>query len=167
MTSYPTVLVNCEGAYYDKGKSFTNSKWLSIAQKYIDLIDTEGKCSVRKLAKSSKISIRSAQKVIVSINEDGQLPLHKKKGHQLRGPGSISGLRKEHHNYIYFLYKQNPSLPLYGYCEELLREYNINISEQTLNRWFNEIGPFKGSLRKTGTRPTGRETYRVCLLLQK
>ena len=48
-----------------------------------------------------------------------------------------------------------------------MREYNIRISEQTLMRWFKEIGPFKGSLRKTSTRPTGRETYRVCLLLQR
>ena len=34
-------------------------------------------------------------------------------------------------------------------------------------RWFKKIGPFKGTLRKTSTRPTGRNTYRVCVLLEK
>ena len=78
MTSLPTVQVNCEGAYYDKGKPFTNSKWLSIGKKYVDILDTEGKCSVRKLAKASHISLSSAQNFIVSITNDTQLPLTKK-----------------------------------------------------------------------------------------
>ena len=79
MTSLPTVQVNCEGAYYDKGKPFTKSKWLSIAKKYVDILDAEGKCSVRKLAKASLISLSSARKVIVSLTDDTQLPLTKKK----------------------------------------------------------------------------------------
>ena len=58
-------------------------------------------------------------------------------------------------------------MPLYGYCEELEINYGINVSEQTLMRWFKKIGPYKGSLKKTSTRPTGRNTYRVCILLEK
>ena len=57
-------------------------------------------------------------------------------------------------------------MPLYGYCEELELNYGIKVSEQTLMCWFKEIGPFKGTLRKTSTRPTGRETYWVCALLE-
>ena len=79
MTSLPTVQVNSEGAYYDKGRSFTTSKWLSIAKKYRDILDAEGKCSVRTLAKAALISLSSAQKIIVSINSHTQLPLQKKR----------------------------------------------------------------------------------------
>lgn len=167
MTSLPTVLVNKEGKYYDKGKAFTTSKWFSVAQIYYEIIEKEGKCTVRQLAKAAGISLSSANKAIINIEVANQLPLKKTSGHQLKGPGSISGLQKEHHSFIYYLYRNNPSLPLYGYCEELEIAYGIKLSEQTLMRWFKEIGPFKGTLRKTSTRPTGRNTYRVCVLLEK
>ena len=146
MTPLSTVLLNYQGAHYDKGKSFSTSKWHSIAQKYFEILEIEGKCTVRKLAKATGISVASANKAIVSIQIDNQLPVAKKSGHQLRGPGSICGLNKEHHNFIYYLYKKNPSMPLYGYCEELEINYGIKVSEQTLMRWFKKIGPYKGSL---------------------
>ena len=167
MTSLPTVLVNKEGKYYDKGKAFTTSKWFTVAQVYHEIIEKEGKCTVRKLAKAAGISISSANKAIINIEVNHHLPVKKQRGHQLKGPGSISGLEREHHSFIYYLYRNNPSLPLYGYCEELEYAYGIKISEQTLMRWFKKIGPFKGTLRKTSTRPTGRNTYRVCVLLEK
>ena len=74
---------------------------------------------MRELAKAAGISLLSANKAIINIEVANQLPIKKPSGHQLKGPGSISGLRKEHHSFIYYLYRNNPSLPLYGYCEEL------------------------------------------------
>ena len=102
MSSLPTVLVNGQGTYYDKGKPFTNSKWLSIAQKYSDIMGSEGKCTVRQLAKAAGISLSSANKVISNIEFNNKLPVAKRGGHHLRGPGSICGLQKHHHNYIYY-----------------------------------------------------------------
>ena len=78
MTSLPTVHVNKEGSYYDKGKAFTSSKWYSIAQKYSDIIETEGKCTVRQLAKAAGISLSSANKVISNIEFNNKLPVAKK-----------------------------------------------------------------------------------------
>ena len=86
MTSLPTVLVNNQGTYYDKGKPFTNSKWLSVAQKYSDIMERDGKCTMRKLAKAAGISLSSANKAILNIELDNQLPVAKQCGHQLRGP---------------------------------------------------------------------------------
>ena len=80
MTSLPIVLVNSQGSYYDKGKSFSTSKWHSIAQKYFEILEIEGKCTVRKLAKATGISVASANKAIVSIQTDNKLPVAKKVG---------------------------------------------------------------------------------------
>ena len=92
MTSLPTVLVNKEGKYYDKGKAFTTSKWFSVAQVNHEIIEKEGKCTVQKLAKAAGISISSANKAIINIEVNNHLPVKKQRGHQLKGPGSISGL---------------------------------------------------------------------------
>ena len=55
MTSLPTVLVNKEGKYYDKGKAFTTSKWFSVGQVYHVIIEKEGKYTVRQLTKAAGI----------------------------------------------------------------------------------------------------------------
>ena len=62
----------------------------------------------------------------------------------------------EHHLYIYELYKSNPIIPLYGYCEELFNRFGIQVSEAFVKRWFDTIGPHKGSLRVTSHHNIGR-----------
>ena len=99
MTSLPTALLNKEGKYYDKGKAFTTSKWFSVAQIYYEILETEGKCTVRQLAKA----LLSANKAIINIEVANKLPIEKTNGHQLRGPGFISELQKENHSFIYYL----------------------------------------------------------------
>ena len=59
------------------------------------------------------------------------------------------GLTHEHHLYIYDLYKKNPSMSLYGYSEELFKEFGILVSDTFIKRWFDTVGPQKGSLRVT------------------
>ena len=81
-----------------------------------------------------------------------------KKGHGRRGTGSLYGLKVEHHFYIYDLYKNNPSMPLYGYCEELFKAFGILVSDAFIKRWFDTIGPHKGSLRVTSHHNIGRYT---------
>ena len=58
-------------------------------------------------------------------------------------------------------------MPLSGYYEELELNYNIKVNTQTCMCWFEEIGPFKGTFRKTSTRPTGKNTYRFYILLER
>ena len=81
MTSLPTVLVNKEGKYYDKGKAFTTSKWFSVAQVYHEIVEKEGKCTVRQLAKAAGISLLSANKAIINIEVANQLPIKKPSWH--------------------------------------------------------------------------------------
>ena len=80
----------------------------------------------------------------------------RQRGHGRCGIGSKKLLNVEHHTFIYELYKNNPSMPLYGYCEEFYKKYHIKLSDSFVKRWFDCIGPYKGSLRITSSHPTGR-----------
>ena len=73
----------------------------------------------------------------------------KKRGHNKKGIGTLSNLKIHHHVFLYSLYRSNPAMPLYGYYEELYRNYQIKVSEMFIKRWFDTVGPYKGTLRKT------------------
>ena len=114
MPTQPTLSINSNGGYFECGTAFSQSKWKSIIDTYNRLLEKDGKCSIRTLAKEALISTSSAQKIIklqhIGMNH---VPVSKK-GHGRSGTGSILGLTTEHHLYIYELYKMNPSMPLYG-----------------------------------------------------
>ena len=65
-------------------------------------------------------------------------------------------LNINHHCFIYELYKNNPSMPLSGYCEEFFIRFGIKLSDVFIKRWFDTIGPFKGSLRVTSSHNISR-----------
>ena len=113
MPTEPTLSMNSNGGYFESGTAFSQSKWKSIIDTYYHLLEKDGKCSIRTLAKEACISTSSAQKII-KLQQIGMnsVPVSKK-GHGRSGTGSLSGLTVEHHLYIYGLYKNNPSMPLY------------------------------------------------------
>ena len=156
MPTQTTVCMNSNGGFYESGNSFSQSKWRSILEVYYRLLEKDGKCAVRTLAKEACISRSSAHKII-KLHKAGvtSVPVSKK-GHGRKGTGSLYGLRMEHHLYIYQLYKSNPSMPLYGYCEELFNRFGIQVSDSFVKRWFDTIGPHKGSLRVTSHHNIGR-----------
>ena len=94
----------------------------------------------------------------------------KKRGHNKVGIGSLVNLKIHHHAFLYSLYKSNPGMPLYGYCEELSNHFNINVSEMFVKRWFDTVGPYKGTLRKTSNFPHHKDSVenilRLCDYLQ-
>ena len=94
-------------------------------------------------------------------------PTEQQRGHGHRGPGSILRLTMVHHSFIFALYLDNPSMPLYGYVEELEIRFSLVVSIMTIHNWFMSIGPFKGTLRITSSFPSGRDSYPTyCLLCQ-
>ena len=64
MSRPPKVRRNMHGGYYESGISFTQSKWVSILHEYETLLEKEGKCTVRMLAKAAGISLHSANRAI-------------------------------------------------------------------------------------------------------
>ena len=156
MSRQPTVSRNTLGGYYEDGRCFTQAKWLSILQEYKCLLEKNGICTVRALAKASCISLHSANRAIHMYKQGLSVMPTCQKGHGRRGVGSQKRFSSEHHAFMYFLYLNNPSMPLYGYCEEFHKKYNMKLTDSFVKRWFDEVGPFKGTLRVTSSHPTGR-----------
>ena len=165
MSNKKTVLQNQYGGLYQEGKAFNASQWCTILDKYLTTRQIYGKCSVRTLAKKAKVSKDSAHKCIKMFEKGMSTMPEKKRGHNKRGIGMLSGFKIQHHAFLYSLYKKNPALPLYGYCEELYRYHNINVSEMFIKRWFDTVGPYKGSLRKTSNFPHKKDAVQNLLRL--
>ena len=152
----PSVRRNTYGGWYECGKPFSQAKWISTMQQYEALLIEDANCSVRQLAKAASISIYSAHRV-VKLHQAGKHWMPQCQRERVKkGIGSKKLLTFEHHTYLYELYKHNPSMPLYGYTEEFYKRYRIKLSDSFIKRWFDEIGPHKGSLRVTSSHPTGR-----------
>ena len=156
MSRSPTVRRNMNGGYYETGISFTQSKWVSILHEYETLLEKEGKCTVRMLAKAAGISLHSANRAIDLHRAGLEMMPQCQRGHGKKGVGSKKGFKLEHHAFLYELYLGNPSMPQYGYCEEFQHQFGFKISESTIRRWFQSIGPYKGNMRVTSSHPTGR-----------
>ena len=71
------------------------------------------------------------------------------------------GLGGDQSNYLYELYRENPSRPLRGYTQELFVRYGLIVGYDTAERWFNRVGPFRGSLRVTNAFPPDRDSLRA------
>ena len=87
----------------------------------------------------------------------------KKRGHNKVGIGTMKCLKLHHHAFLYSVYKSNPAMPLYGYCEEMQRHFNINVSECFMKKWFDTVGPYKGTLRKTSAFPHKKDSVQNIL----
>ena len=154
----PTVCRNSNGGWYKCGRLYSQAKWISTLHQYEVLLKENGKCSVCQLAKAAYISVHSAARV-VNLYKEGrrEMPMGQR-GRRKKGIGSQKSLNIEHHSFLYDLYKSNPSMPLYGYAEEFYNKYCMKLSNSFVQRWFNEIGPHKGSLCVTSSHPTGRNS---------
>ena len=114
MSRIPTVCRNSNGGYYEDGRRFTQAKWVAILHDYDALLKKNGKCTVRMLAKAACISLHSAHRAI-KLHGTGLREMPQcQRGHGKVGVGSKKGLQVHHHQFLYDLYLQNPSMPLYG-----------------------------------------------------
>ena len=89
MPTQPSVSMNNNGGYFQPGTNFSQCKWYQILETYYRLLENNGKCTIRKLAKEACISTSSAQKII-KLQHAGMsyMPVSKKKDvvAEVRGP---------------------------------------------------------------------------------
>lgn len=158
------IQYNDNGGEYAVGVAFTEEKWVEIQSTYLQIMDSEGSCSERRLATECKISRCSANKAITSYN-DGIVPVESKRGHGRHGIGSMYDLKMKHHQYIFQLYLEKPSRPRLGYIKKFKKKFNIVLNETFITRWFHTIGPFKGTMHLTSVFPHNKDSLRVAKLL--
>ena len=58
-------------------------------------------------------------------------------------------------------------MPQYGYIEEFSQHFGILLSASFIKRWFESIGPYKGTLRVTSSHPTGRYSTSTIMRLRE
>ena len=165
MNNTTVVLPNQYGGFYEVSKAFTDSRWSAIVDTYNAICQISGSCTVRTLAKEAKCSKDAAHKAIGLCKRGMSKMPRKKRGHRKVGIGSLIQLKIYHHAFLYSLYKKNPAMPLYGYCEELQRHFGLNVSEMFMKRWFHTVGPYKGTLRKTSAFPHQKDSVENILRL--
>ena len=108
------TLLNHRGGLYDSGVPFTRARWLNIAGKYEDKMYSYGRCSVRRLTEIACTLVYLASKVIKIYQSSGSMPRRERQGHVRRGVGLLSGWEPRRDAFMYEIYLQNPSQPLYG-----------------------------------------------------
>ena len=89
MRPVATVYMNCKGGVYEHARCFTEAKRASIARLYKVELDTNGKCSVRRLVELASIGYSSARKAIDYYDGGMIMPPRNTRGHGLRGVGSL------------------------------------------------------------------------------
>ena len=151
MSNVNTVYMNNNGGYYENGSSISQSKWRSVLEVYYSILEKIRKMHCADPSKEAGVSNDSAHRII-KLQKSGMhsMPVSKR-GHEKRGIGTMKQFNMDHHTYIYELYKNNPSMPLSGYCEEFFLRFGIQVSDVFIKRWFDMIGQFTGSLRVTSS----------------
>ena len=104
MRPVATVYENSHGGFYENARSFTEAKWATIVRLYEVEIDSNGKCSIRRLAELASIGYSSARKAIDYYDGGVVMPPRKERGHGLRGVGSLLRWEMKHHLFLYNLY---------------------------------------------------------------
>ena len=161
---YENPVRNKYGALYEPGRPFGRLKWFQVLEHYYKLLQTQHRVSICQLARSARVSFKSARKAI-EMADLGHIWLIEQ-GHGRVGPGSRSGLTSmQHHGYMYNLYCRNPRLPADGYIYLVYRKFGIVLSRQTITRWFKTIGPFKGTMRMTSKFPPSKYTEKTISFL--
>ena len=157
--------INKHGSLYEPGRPFGRLKWFEVLEHYYEMLQTRAEVSIRQLAVSARISFRSARKA-KEMARLGYVWLIEQ-GHGRVGPGSRSGLSTmAHHAHMYNLYCRNPKLPSDGYIFFMFRKFGCLLSRTTITRWFQTIGPFKGTMRFTSKFPPQKYSERNNQLLE-
>ena len=129
MSNTNTVLHNEYRGMYNLGRPLGRAKWISIVSIYDRELHDHGRCTVRKLAELASVSKDTAWQAMQLV-----IPTEQKSGHGHGGPGSILRFTMVHHSFIFALYLDNPSMPLYGYVEEFDIKFGLIVTKSTIHR---------------------------------
>ena len=164
-TKKENLKVNKNGGVYANGSSKDEKEYINICLEYGRILSKEGSCSIRQLAKHAKVS-RGTAKRAVSFYKTGNVFL-KKQGRPKCAVGASKGLTEEHDRFIFSCYLKNPCMTGSGYICELKKEFDIDVSESTISRWFHTTGNYKGTLRKASVFPNRKDHPDVVLQVQQ
>ena len=84
MKDQPIVLQNKYGGFYEPGRSFSRSIWMSLGRLYESEVEAHGSCTDRQLAVRGCVSRRAARKAIDSYDAGIVCPTPSLRGHGLR-----------------------------------------------------------------------------------
>lgn len=147
------------GGIYHRGKSFSTTKWIWVIETYRYIVRNEGKCSCKRLASECLIGETSAKKAM-RFEKKGGIEIQKR-GTKVKGIGSLKQFKKVHHDFIYDAYRENPSQPAEMYQDLFEKKFGFSVSQSFISRWFQDIGPYKGSLRETSLFPSKKNSPTV------
>ena len=77
----------------------------------------------------------------------------------------LRAAKKHYGDGEYNLYLKQPDRPADSYIDKLYRRYSIRVSRSFISRWFRNISPFKGTMRKTSKFPPRKFSKRNNKLL--
>ena len=156
------VVLDKRGNFYVRGKPHSKARMMELAAAYESYITNNQNSNINQFKNAENITYHTAKKA-AQFYETGEL-LHGKPG-GTSGIGSRSKFKLRHHMYIYNLYLKQPDRPADSYIDKLIRRYNIRVSRSFISRWFRNIGPFKGTMRRTSKFPPRKFSKRNNKLL--
>ena len=144
------ALVNSNGGFYQRGKSYGLDVKLFIAAKYLDHKERRG--GLRPVVTLVAAECRVTKKFVCKIerqlmeNERILMPdeIYLARSNPI-GPGSKS-MSGEDFFVLYILYRQEPTWSLKSYVNWLFCCTRTIVSESTVSRWFNHAFPVRGRL---------------------
>jgi hypothetical protein len=128
-----SLAINENGGLYQPGRAFNTVQYANMITKYIEVVESGQKCSVRRLAEEVQVSVSTALKAI-NFYKEGQI-LIKRPGRPKAELGSCYGFTPDHHMLIYQLYLENPSRPIDDYCSQIFRITGIVVSDSFISRY--------------------------------
>ena len=144
------VLVNDNGGYYQRGKSYGMEVKLFVAAKYLDHKERRGglRPVVTKVAAECRVERHFVVKIERELMENERVlapeEIYLARANPV-GPGSRS-MSEEDFFLLYMLYRQQPTRSLKSYAYWLFCCTGTIVSESTVSRWFNHAFPIRGRL---------------------
>jgi transposase len=151
------VLVNSNGGFYQRGKSYGMETKLFVAAKYLDHKEMRGELRpiLSRIAAECRVGWDFVAKIERELVENDRV-LTPKEVYLARdnpiGPGSMS-MSGEDFYVLYILYRQEPTRSLKSYVYWLFCCTGTIVSESTVSRWFHFAFPISGRLCKPNLVP--------------
>jgi hypothetical protein len=144
------ALVNSNGGFYQRGKSYGLDVKLFIAAKYLDHKERRGglRPVVTLVAAECRVRKKFVYKIERELMENERIlapdEIYLARSNPI-GPGSKS-MSGEDFFVLYILYRQEPTRSLKSYVNWLFCCTGTIVSESTVSRWFNHAFPVRGRL---------------------
>jgi transposase len=152
---FPTVR-NDYGGWFQPGRVFTMPKRLDIGYEYLDLCINmwPERPSLRQLASLSKISVSTARRIIMELENTGSLCDQEHTNSQkTRDREKNYYLERTEELFLLALRAEKPARPNRDYIANLATYSGTVVSSTFISEWFRTRFDYKGSFRKPNLVP--------------